>query len=85
MAERPPQYPQTARTQLEFQGLDRRIQGEATVADGERVSQPRQAVKIVNWWGRWQEFVAWPEEDGYWCLSSRKRRGRLRPAPPRIL
>ncbi len=30
--------------------------------------QPRQVVKIVNWCGHSQEFVAWPEADGYWML-----------------
>jgi hypothetical protein len=31
-------------------------------------AQPRQVVKIVNWCGHSQEFVAWPEADGYWLL-----------------
>jgi hypothetical protein len=30
--------------------------------------RPRQVVKIVNWCGHSQEFVAWPEVDGYWRL-----------------
>jgi hypothetical protein len=30
--------------------------------------QPRQVVKIVNWCGHSQDFVAWPEADGYWRL-----------------
>jgi hypothetical protein len=31
-------------------------------------AQPRQVVKIVNWCGHSQEFVAWPEADGDWRL-----------------
>jgi hypothetical protein len=30
--------------------------------------QPRQVLKIVNWWGQSQDFVAWPEADGAWRL-----------------
>jgi len=32
------------------------------------VGQPRQVMKIANWRGHSQEFVAWPEVDGYWTL-----------------
>jgi hypothetical protein len=32
--------------------------------------QPRQVLKIVNWCGHAQDFVAWPEADGYWRLVS---------------
>jgi len=28
-------------------------------------ARPRQVVKIVNWCDHSQEFVAWPEADGY--------------------
>ncbi len=31
-------------------------------------SQRRQVFQIVNWCGHGQEFVAWPEADGYWPL-----------------
>jgi hypothetical protein len=27
-----------------------------------------EATKIVNWCGHSQDFVAWPEADGYWLL-----------------
>jgi len=30
--------------------------------------RPRQVLKIVNWCGHSQDFVAWPEADGYWRL-----------------
>jgi hypothetical protein len=30
--------------------------------------QPRQVLKIVNWCGHSQDFVAWPGADGYWAL-----------------
>jgi hypothetical protein len=30
--------------------------------------QPRQVVKIVNWCGHSQDFIPWPEADGYWVL-----------------
>lgn len=30
--------------------------------------QPRQVVKIVNWCGHGNEYVPWPEADGYWLL-----------------
>ena len=30
--------------------------------------QPRQVLKIVNWCGHSQDFVAWPEADGDWRL-----------------
>ena len=32
------------------------------------VGQPRQVVKIVNWCGHSQEFVASPEPECYWRL-----------------
>ncbi len=32
-------------------------------------AKPRQVVKIVNWCGHSQDFVAWPEADGYWILG----------------
>jgi hypothetical protein len=31
-------------------------------------AKPRQVIKIVNWCGHSQDFVAWPEADGYWRL-----------------
>jgi hypothetical protein len=31
-------------------------------------AQPRQVLKIVNWCGHSQDFVAWPDGDGYWTL-----------------
>jgi hypothetical protein len=31
-------------------------------------AQPRQVLKIVNWCGHAQEFVAGPEADGRWRL-----------------
>jgi hypothetical protein len=30
--------------------------------------KPRQVIKIVNCCGHSQDFVAWPEGDGYWRL-----------------
>ncbi len=30
--------------------------------------RPWQVLRIVNWCGHSQEFVAWPEADGYWTL-----------------
>jgi hypothetical protein len=38
--------------------------------------QPRQVLKIVNWCGHSQEYVAWPEADGYWRLVPLWERGR---------
>ena len=29
---------------------------------------PTQALIVVNWCGHSQDFVAWPEADGYWRL-----------------
>jgi len=31
-------------------------------------AKPSQVMKIVNWCGHSQDFVAWPEADGYWML-----------------
>jgi hypothetical protein len=31
-------------------------------------AKPRQVQQIVNWCGHSQDFVAWPEADGYWRL-----------------
>jgi len=31
-------------------------------------AKPSQVMKIVNWCGHSQDFVAWPEADGYWRL-----------------
>ena len=31
-------------------------------------AKPRQVIKIVNWCGHSQDFVAWPEADDYWRL-----------------
>lgn len=32
--------------------------------------RPRLVVKIVNWCGHAQDFVPWPQADGYWLLVS---------------
>jgi len=42
--------------------------------------QPRQVVKIVNWCGHSQDFVAWlgRTATGGWCRSWEARDGRLR-------
>ena len=29
---------------------------------------PTTAMVVVNWCGHGQEFVPWPETDGYWVL-----------------
>jgi hypothetical protein len=29
---------------------------------------PTTPMVVVNWCGHGQEFVPWPEEDGYWVL-----------------
>ena len=29
---------------------------------------PTQPMVVVNWCGHGQEFVPWPEKDGYWVL-----------------
>jgi len=31
-------------------------------------SRSRQVIQIVNYCGHSQEFVAWPDADGYWAL-----------------
>jgi hypothetical protein len=31
-------------------------------------AKPQQVLKILNWCGNSQDFVAWPEVDGYWRL-----------------
>lgn len=31
-------------------------------------AKPRQVLMIVNWCGHSQDFVAWPDSDGYWQL-----------------
>jgi len=30
--------------------------------------KPSQVIKLVNWCGHSQDYVAWPEGDGYWRL-----------------
>jgi len=30
--------------------------------------RPAQPMVVVNWCGHGQEFVPWPDEDGYWTL-----------------
>ena len=29
---------------------------------------PTQPIVVVNWCGHGQEFVPWPDKDGYWAL-----------------
>lgn len=31
-------------------------------------ARPRQVIQFVNYCGHSQDFVAWPEADGYWAL-----------------